>query len=63
MKELGKNILEGLVVIGIIVLPFILLGALDKSEYNNAIKRCGGKDNIVEKHTNQGDKYYECKEQ
>lgn len=34
---------------------------LDQHEYNRALDRCGNKDNVVEKYTKEGDKYYTCK--
>ena len=37
-----------------------LLAAQNQYEYNKAIDRCGGKDNIVLKYTVQGDEYYSC---
>lgn len=40
---------------------FWLLNLQDKHEEQRAIERCGGKDNIVERYTNQGDIYYTCK--
>lgn len=56
------------VVLGIlgIVLVLCVMHFIGTSLYNhdkeNAIKRCGGENNIVEKVTNQGDIYFNCKD-
>lgn len=63
MKEVLKNISEGLVIVVVVAIFITLLNVLDKSEERKAIARCNGKENIVTKYTNQGDKYYVCKEQ
>ena len=51
----------GLVSIVIIALCVMGLQAQDNQVRKNAIERCGGENNIVERHTNQGDRYYTCK--
>lgn len=56
-----KKIFEIVVLIGIVIVLLSGLKALDNYEKNRAIERCGGVDNIVEKYTNQGDIYYQCK--
>lgn len=38
-----------------------LLNLIDTREYNKAVERCNGKDNVITSYTNQGDKYYSCK--
>ncbi len=58
MKE---KIMFGLVSIVIITLCIMGLQAQDNQVRKNAIERCGGENNIVERHTNQGDRYYTCK--
>jgi len=40
---------------------FTLLNKMEEKNYQNAIVRCGNKNNVVERHTNQGDTYYTCK--
>lgn len=51
------------IVIGLVVIAMLGKGiqAMDEQAKNNAIERCGGKSNVVEKYTNQGDRYYSCK--
>ena len=44
-----------------IVLCGVLLNAQDKHEYNKAVDRCNGANNIVEHYTQQGDRYFSCK--
>lgn len=44
-----------------IVLCGVLLNAQDKHEYNKAIERCDGANNIIEHYTQQGDRYFSCK--
>lgn len=39
-----------------------LFHAMYVTDKENAIKRCGGESNIVEKRTNQGDIYFNCKQ-
>lgn len=63
MKEVLKNISEGLVIVVVVAIFIALLNVLDRSEEKKAIARCNGKENIVTKYTSQGDKYYVCKEQ
>lgn len=55
-----KVIVECFLLSLIIATPVIMLKLLDEHEENNAVKRCGSKQNIVMKYTSQGDKYYEC---
>ncbi len=55
---------EMLVMISLVVVAVLLykgVAAMDEQAKNNAIERCGGKANVVEKYTNQGDRYYSCK--
>lgn len=40
---------------------FLMFHAMYVHDKENAIKRCGGEQNIVEKRTNQGDIYFNCK--
>jgi len=61
MKEKMQDLLLIIIGIGILILCFYGLSALDKHEKNRAIERCGGYNNIIEKYTNQGDTYYICK--
>ena len=49
-----------LVIISLIAI-ISLLNLIEKTEYNNAIKKCGSEKNIITKYTQQGDKYYSCK--
>lgn len=58
MKEKSLLFIICLIVIVIIGKAFALV---DQHEYNRAVERCGNENNIVEKYTNQGDKYYTCK--
>ena len=60
IKEKLQDILFVSAIVGVLVLCFYGLNALDRHEYNRAIERCGA-DNIVERYTNQGDVYYTCK--
>ena len=55
-----KKILVGVVLIIAIVGCVKLLELQDNYNKNNAIKTCG-KNNVVIKYTNQGDRYYTCK--
>lgn len=59
-EKLEKVIFYSLCLLAIIGC-FWLLNLQDQYEEKRAIKRCDGKDNIVERYTNQGDKYYTCK--
>lgn len=59
-EKLEKVIFYSLCLLAIIGC-FWLLSLQDQYEEKRAIKRCDGKDNIVERYTNQGDKYYTCK--
>lgn len=61
IKEKLQTILEVMVIVGVLALCAYSLKALDRHEYNRAIERCGDTNNIVERYTNQGDKYYQCK--
>lgn len=51
----------------IFLLIIVLIGAvkvlntLDEKEYQKAVSKCGNKENVITKYTNQGDKYYICK--
>lgn len=58
MKE--KITMAILLIVGIITI-FTLLNKMEEKNYNDAIERCGSKDNLVINYTNQGDKYYSCK--
>ena len=52
-----------LMIIGMSLLLIVVfkgLTILENNNKNNAIQECG-KDNIVMKYTNQGDRYYVCK--
>ena len=51
------------IIVGLVVIAMLGKGlqAMDEQAKNNAIERCGGKANVVEKYTNQGDRYYSCK--
>lgn len=58
-----EKIKEMLVIVGmivVIILSFKGLEAMDNQAKNKAIEKCG-KDNVVVKYTNQGDRYYQCK--
>lgn len=59
-EKLEKVIFYSLCLLAIIGC-FWLLNLQDQYEEKRAIERCDGKDNIVERYTNQGDKYYTCK--
>lgn len=64
MKLKKERVEEFVIAVGaliVLILLFSLFRGLDKSEYNNAVKRCNGKENVVEQHTRQGDVYYICK--
>ena len=67
LKKKYRDALKKIICVLILVFLFMLcvkaLDEVDKSERRNAIKRCGGEDNIVEKYTSTGDVYYACKEQ
>lgn len=51
-----------IIVVGLVVIAMLGKGlqAMDEQAKNNAIERCG-KDNVVVRYTNQGDRYYQCK--
>lgn len=51
----------GIVSVVIIALCVMGLQAQDNQVRKNAIERCSGENNIVERYTNQGDRYYTCK--
>ena len=51
MKEKLQNILEIVLIVGVIVALFSGLSALDKHERNRAIERCGSESNLIEKYT------------
>ena len=66
--RLKKKYREGLQNIGLItisVLAIFLCGlalqAQDNKTRKDAIERCGGENNIVERYTNQGDLFLSCK--
>lgn len=65
LKREIKERLQMFVFYGLCILAIVgcfwLLNLQDQHEEKRAIERCGGKDNIVERYTNQGDKYYTCK--
>ena len=61
MKEKLENILELVLIVGVVVALFSGLSALDRHEKNNAIKRCGSESNLIEKYTSTGETYYQCK--
>lgn len=61
MKEKLQNILELILIVGVIVALFNGLSALDKHEKNRAIERCGSESNLIEKYTSTGETYYQCK--
>lgn len=61
MKEKLQNILELVLIVGVIVVLFSGLSALDRHERNRAIKRCGSESNLIEKYTSTGETYYQCK--
>ena len=54
-----------IIVVGLVVIAMLGKGlqAMDEQAKNNAIERCGGKSKVVEKYTNQGDRYYSCKDE
>lgn len=60
LKKKIQNLLFVGAMIGGLVLCVYGLNALDKHEYNRAIEKCDAS-NIVERYTNQGDIYYQCK--
>lgn len=45
----------------VIVLLYFISSMMDKSDYDAAVERCGGSQNVVTKYTSTGDKYYTCK--
>lgn len=61
MKEKLQNILEFILIVGVIVILFNGLSALDRHEKNRAIERCGSESNLIEKYTSTGETYYQCK--
>lgn len=61
IREGLQNILFFAICFGVIILCAVGLNALDEQTKKDAIERCGGIENIVEKHTKEGDVYYSCK--
>lgn len=57
--RLKKEVKLILMALCLIVVVTILLQALEKKNYNDALERCNN--NVVVKHTNSGDRYYICK--
>lgn len=49
------------ILIILIIICGKVLNAIDNKEYNRAVERCGNSDNVVERYTNLGDKYFTCK--
>lgn len=37
------------------------ISAMEQKAYNDAVVRCKGEQNVVQKYTSQGDKYWVCK--
>lgn len=52
--------MKKLCIIGL-CLSWLLFGIQNNYMKNKAISKCGGKNNIIEKYTNEGDIYYICK--
>lgn len=48
MKEVLKNISEGLVIVVVVAILIALLNVLDKSEEKKAIARCNGKEILLQ---------------
>lgn len=61
MKKVFTNVIELVLIVGVIVILFNGLSALDRHERNRAIERCGGESNLIEKYTSTGETYYQCK--
>lgn len=61
MKKVFTNVIELVLVVGVIVALFNGLSALDRHERNRAIERCGSESNLIEKYTSTGETYYQCK--
>jgi hypothetical protein len=61
MKKIIENVLDTLLIIGIVGVCCLGLILLDNSERKNAIDRCNGENNIIEKTTTTGEKYYQCR--
>lgn len=66
--RLKKKYREGLQNIGFITISILgiflcglALQAQDNKTRKDAIERCGGENNIVERYTNQGDLFYSCR--
>lgn len=56
-----KKLFKGVLLVGALFGCIMLLQKQDQVEKNNAIERCGGLENVVEKYTSQGDVYFTCK--
>lgn len=65
LKQKYRDMLKGSLVTLVLLLGVLfcmwVLAMLNNSEKKNAIERCGGEDNIVERYTKEGDIYYQCK--
>lgn len=57
MKRFASTILLIIVLVGAVK----VLNTLNEKEYQKAVSKCGSKENVITKYTNQGDKYYICK--
>lgn len=60
MKKVKEILFIIIIVIGLVgVYKGLVL--LDNYNKNNAIERCGGANNVIAYHDNNGDKFYTCK--
>ena len=56
-----KSILKGVFLIILIISCFQLLRGIENNNYKKAIEKCNGKENVITKYTNSGDRYFICK--
>ena len=49
------------IIILVILILVRFLSKLDEIDYNKAVDKCNGSQNVVTKYTSTGDKYYTCK--
>ena len=60
LKEEIKMLLFIIAMIIIVVLLGKSISAMEQKAYNDAVVRCKGEQNVVQKYTSQGDKYWVC---
>lgn len=55
-----KVVLFVLVMIGIVIALGKSINSMEQKAYTDAVARCNGEQNVVQKYTSQGDKYWVC---